>query len=57
MPQSTEMAQALLRATTNLGQILSGERPVTQAPGYKETKRATDLMEAELKVPGTPLRK
>ena len=56
-PQSTEMAQALLRATTNLGQLPSGERPVTQAPGYEETKRATDLIEAQLKAPGTPLRK
>ena len=56
-PQSTEMAQALLRATTNLGQLPSGERPVTQAPGYEETKRATDIIEAQLKAPGTPLRK
>ena len=56
-PQSTEMAQALLRATTNLGQLPSGGQPVTQAPGYEETKRATDLIEAQLKVPGTPLRK
>ena len=56
-PQSTQMAQALLQVTTNLGQLPSGERPVTQAPGYEETKRATDLIEAELKAPGTPLQK
>ena len=56
-PQSTEMAQALLRVTTNLGQLPSGGRPVMQAPGYEETKRATDLIEAQLKAPGTPLRK
>ena len=57
MPHSTEMAQALLQATTSLGQLPSGERPVTQAPGYEETKRATDIIEAQLKAPGTPLRK
>ena len=57
MPQSTEMAQALLQATTNLGQLPSGERPIMQAPGYEETKRATDIIEAQLKAPGTPLRK
>ena len=57
MPQSTEMAQALLWATTNLGQLPSGERPVMQAPGYEEMKRATDIIEAQLKAPGMPLQK
>ena len=56
-PQSSEMARALLQATTSLGQLPSGEQPVTQAPGDEETKRATDIIEAQLKVPGTPLRK
>ena len=55
--QSSEMARALLQVTTSLGQLPSGERPVTQAPGNEETKRATDIIEAQLKAPGTPLRK
>ena len=57
MLQTTEMAQALLRATTHLGQLPSGEQPVTEAPGFKEMKRATDIIEAQLKVPGMPLQK
>ena len=56
MPQNTSMAQEILRATMHLGQLPSGNRPVTEVPGDAETKQATDFLEAQLKVPGTPLR-
>ena len=54
-PQTTEMAWSILEATTHLGQLPSGERPITQMPDDEETKRATDFLEAQMKVPGTPL--
>ena len=56
MPQTTEMARSILEATTHLGQLPSGERPITQTPDDEETKRATDFLEAQMKAPGTPLR-
>ena len=55
-PQTTEMARSILEATTHLGQLPSGERPSTKMPDDEETKRATDFLEAQMKVPGTPLR-
>ena len=55
-PQTTEMARSILEATTHLGQLPAGERPITQMPDDEETKRATDFLEAQMKVPGTPLR-
>ena len=55
MPQTTEMARSILEATTHLGQLPSGERPITQTPDDEETKRATDFLEAQMKAPGTPL--
>ena len=55
-PQSTNMAQEILRATTHLGQLPSGDHPVTKPPGDAETRRATEFLEAQLKVPGMPLR-
>ena len=55
-PQTTEMARSILEATTHLGQLPSGERPITQTPDDEETKRATDFLEAQMKAPGTPLR-
>ena len=56
-PHSTEMAQALLQATSSLGQLPSGERPVTQAPDDEETRMATEILEAQMKVPGAPVQK
>ena len=56
MPQTTEMARSILEATTHLGQLPSGERPITQTPDDEETQRATDFLEAQMKAPGTPLR-
>ena len=55
-PQTTEMAWSILEATTHLGQLPSGERPITQMPDDEETKRAMDFLEAQMKAPGTPLR-
>ena len=55
MPQTTEMARSILEATTHLGQLPSGERPITQMPDDKETKRATDFLEVQMKAPGTLL--
>ena len=55
MPQTTEMAGSILEATTHLGQLPSGERPITQMPDDEETERATDFLEAQMKAPGTPL--
>ena len=55
-PQSTNMAQEILQATTHLGQLPSGDHPVTEPPGDVETRRATEFLEAQLKAPGTPLR-
>ena len=54
-PQTTEMARSILEATTHLGQLPSGERPITQMPDDEENKRATDFLEAQMKAPGTPL--
>ena len=56
MPQTTEMARSILEATTHLGQLPSGEQPITQMPDNEETKRTTDFLEAQMKAPGTPLR-
>ena len=56
MPQTTEMARSILEATTHLGHLPSGERPITQTPDDEETKRATDFLEAQMKAPCTPLR-
>ena len=56
MPQTTEMARSILEATTHLGQLPSGKRPITQTPDDEETKRAMDFLEAQMKAPGTPLR-
>ena len=55
--QNSEMAQKLMKVTQNLGQLPSGARPVTFPPGEEETKLATDIIEAQMKAPGTPLRK
>ena len=55
-PQTTEMAWSILEATAHLGQLPSGERPITQMPDDEETKRAMDFLEAQMKAPGTPLR-
>ena len=49
------MAQSILEATAHLGQLPSGEQPITQMPDDEETKRATDFLEAQMKAPGTPL--
>ena len=57
MPHSTEMAQALLQATSSLGQLPSGERPVTQALGDKEMRMVTEILEAQMKAPGAPVQK
>ena len=51
------MAQKLMKVTQNLGQLPSGARPVTSPPGEEETKLATDIIEQQMKAPGTPLRK
>ena len=56
MPQTTEMARSILEATIHLGQLPSGERPITQMPDDEETKRAMDFLEAQMKAPSTPLR-
>ena len=56
-PHSTEMAQALLQATSSLGQLPSGERPVMQAPGDEEMRMATEILEAQMKTPGAPVQK
>ena len=56
-PQTTEMARSILETTTHLGQLPSGERPITQMPDDEETKRATDFLEAQMKAPSTPLRR
>ena len=56
-PQNSNMAQQILQATTILGQLPSGDRPVTVPPDEVETRMATDILEAQLRVPGTPVRK
>ena len=55
-PQSTNMAQEILQATTHLGQLPSGGQLITKPPGDVEMRQATEFLEAQLKVPGTPLR-
>ena len=55
-PQSTNMAREILRATTSLGQLPSGSQPITEPPGNVETRQATKFLEAQLKVPRTPIR-
>ena len=54
-PQTTEMAWSILEATTHLGQLPSGEPPISQMPDDEETKRATYFLEAQMKVPSTLL--
>ena len=55
-PQNSNMAQQILQATTSLGQLSSGNRPVTVLPDKVETRMATDFLEAQLRAPGTPIR-
>ena len=55
-PQSTNMAWEILRATTSLGQLPSGSRPITEPLGDMETRQATEFLEAQLKAPRTPIR-
>ena len=49
---NTDIANRILKATTNLGQLPS--RPVTEPPGEKETRQATDLLVEQMRAPGTP---
>ena len=56
MPQNSSITQQIMQATTILGQLPSGDCPVTTPPGEVETKIATDIIEAQMKAPGTPIR-
>ena len=49
---NTDIANRILKATTDLGQLPS--RPVTELPGKKETRQATNLLVEQMKAPGTP---
>ena len=49
---NTDIANRILKATTDLGPLPS--RPVTEPPGEKETRRATDLLVEQMRAPGTP---
>ena len=51
-PLNTDIANRILKATTDLGQLPS--RPVTEPPGEKETRQATDLLVEQMRAPGTP---
>ena len=51
-PLNTDIANRILKATSDLGQLPS--RPVTEPPGERETRRATDLLVEQMRAPGTP---
>ena len=55
--ETNQMARAILRVMSQLGQLPTGQRHPTQAPGAEETERATKYLEEQLKAPGTPCHK